>query len=231
MKIKQKDNYQIDNEGVFESMPQFINLQDFVKARAHEINHFTNVMRSKTNSKLTHQLLPKHMRRRAMAHNHYRIPVRIRLQALTDLMGSEPPGLLKRSKCRRHRRKLRYLLHLYTLRQRRFRWMETHVWHSKRFKMHNVDWTDCQPFAEPLEPPTQCHYQGSRIALKCNDKSERSVYKLCQKQSSCIMDQSYLLHFFITQSQFEAIKGYPQCSLTSLSGDQTFRLRVTAKAD
>lgn len=145
-----------------EGMPQFINVHDFIEGRAHELSHFTNILRSKTNSKLAHQLLPKHMRRRAMAHNHYRIPVRIRLQTLHDLIGSEGPGALKRSKCRKHRRKLRYILHLYEIRQRRYRWMETHVWHSKRFKMENIDWNG-----------------GVRVPLNCNDKSTRSIYRLC----------------------------------------------------
>jgi ribonuclease P/MRP protein subunit POP1 len=75
-----------------------------------------------------------------MAHNHYRIPVKLRLQALQDLVGSEKPGVLERSKCRKHRRKLRYMMHLYEIRQRRYRWMETHVWHAKRFKMQNMEW-------------------------------------------------------------------------------------------
>jgi hypothetical protein len=35
---------------------------------------------------------------------------------LQDLLGSEAPGTLKVSKCRKHRRKLRYLLHLYAIR-------------------------------------------------------------------------------------------------------------------
>ena len=97
-----------------------------------------------------------------MAHNHYRIPVRIRLQALQELGGSEKPGKLKRSKCRKHRRKLRYLLHLYEIRQKRFRWMETHVWHAKRFKMANINWN-----------------MGLSVPLNCNDKCTRSIYKLC----------------------------------------------------
>lgn len=175
-------------------MPQFVNLHDFVECRSHELTHFTNILKSKTNSKLTHQLLPKHMRRRAMAHNHYRIPVRIRLQALTDLGGSEGPGILKRSKCRKHRRKLRYLTHLYEIRQKKYRWMETHVWHAKRFKMVNLPWNG-----------------GVRIPLNCNDKSTRSIYKLCQKESACIMDQSYYSHFWVDSKLFKTnFKGFKQ---------------------
>lgn len=128
------------------------------------------------------------MRRRAMAHNQYRIPVRIRLRALQDLTGSEAPGPLKRSKCRKHRRKLRYLTHLYEIRQKRYRWLETHVWHSKRFKMENMAWNG-----------------GCRIPLNCNDKSTRCIYKLCQKESTCIMDQSYFVHYWIQNEKADEI--------------------------
>jgi ribonuclease P/MRP protein subunit POP1 len=157
-----------------------------VKSRSHELHHFTNILKSKTNSKLTHQLLPKHMRRRAMAHNHYRIPVKIRLQCLNELKGSETPESLKRSKCRKHRRKLKYLLHLHEIRQRKYRWMETHVWHAKRFKMLSLPWNG-----------------GLRVPINCNDKSTRSIYKLCQKESCCIMDQSYFSHFWLSKIDFD----------------------------
>lgn len=169
-------------------MPSFINIDQFAEARSHELSHFTKNMKTKLSSKLAHQMLPKHMRRRAMAHNHYQIPVRIRLQALKDLSGSEKPGELKRSKCRRHRRKLRYLLHLYEIRQRRHRWMETHVWHAKRFKMINMHWNG-----------------GCRVPLNCNDKSTRCIYKLCQKESACIADLSYYSHIWIKKDALDKI--------------------------
>ena len=44
-----------------------------------------------------------------MAHNYYRIPVRVRLRALQELAPNEPE-VLSRSKCRRHRRKIRFML-------------------------------------------------------------------------------------------------------------------------
>jgi len=128
------------------------------------------------------------MRRRAMAHNHYRIPVRIRLDALFKLKGAEGPGPLKRSKCRKHRRKLRFLTHLYEIRQRRYRWMETHVWHAKRFKMINIDWNG-----------------GCRVPLNCNDKSTRCIYRLCQKENACITDLSYYSHFWMEKEDIDAI--------------------------
>jgi ribonuclease P/MRP protein subunit POP1 len=55
-------------------------LSDFVEARSREINYLhTSLEKKLTNStKQCFQQLPKHMRRRAMSHNRYRVPSRIR---------------------------------------------------------------------------------------------------------------------------------------------------------
>src|SRR5687767_11883696 len=116
------------------------------------------------------------MRRRAMAHNYYRIPFRVRFKALQELLPSEGE-VVSRSRCRRHRRKIKYLLHLYELRQKKHKWLETHIWHAKRFKMIEK-W-------------------GFKVPYKCFDKSNRTAYKLSQKESACIIDQSYYRHFVI----------------------------------
>lgn len=44
-----------------------------------------------------------------MAHNYYRIPTKVRVKALNEMIPSEPE-VLSRNRCRRHRRKLRFLL-------------------------------------------------------------------------------------------------------------------------
>jgi len=44
-----------------------------------------------------------------MAHNYYRIPLRVRAKALKEMTASEGE-VLSRSRCRRHRRKIRFLL-------------------------------------------------------------------------------------------------------------------------
>ena len=49
--------------------------------------------------------------------------------------------------------------------------METHIWHAKRFKMESR-W-------------------GVRYPVRCSDKSDRSTYRLVQRDSACIMDKSY----------------------------------------
>lgn len=67
--------------------------------------------------------------------------------------------------------------------------METHIWHAKRFKMVNMaDWNG-----------------GCRVPLNCNDKSTRSIYKLCQKESACIADLSYYNHIWVRKDAMERI--------------------------
>ena len=58
-----------------------INMIDFIESRSNEINYLHNTLSTKINSlnKLAFQTLPKHLRRRAMSHNRYRIPSKMRL--------------------------------------------------------------------------------------------------------------------------------------------------------
>ena len=144
------------------------------------MNHFCNLLKRKVNSKLLIQQLPKHMRRRAMAHNFYRAPFRLRQAVLQEMKGCETPEDLKRFKFKRHRGN-----HIKNgadrIESKKYKWMETHLWHAKRFKIANLEWAD-----------------GLRIPLRCNDKSLRSIYKLCKNESTALMDISYHKHCFIT---------------------------------
>ena len=171
IKKTRNDNYKLSAAEV----PQFINLHDFISARSLELQHFTKLLRNKQSNKLEHQLLARHMRRRSMAHNYYRMPLRVRMRGLKEMIPSEGETL-SRSRCRRHRRKLRYLLNQFELRQKRHgAWMETHIWHAKRFKMVEK-W-------------------GVKMPQRCSDKSDRSTYRLSQHQSAVIMDKSYYPKF------------------------------------
>jgi len=112
-----------------------------------------------------------------MAHNYYRIPCRIRLKALKEMSPSEGE-VLSRSKCRRHRRKVRFLLNDFARREaKNGAWMETHIWHAKRFKMQSR-W-------------------GVKYPLRCSDKADRSTYRLSQHNSAVIQDKSYYKHYQI----------------------------------
>ena len=64
------------------TLPRNLDLNSFVEARITELNHFLDVLEDKAKGRMStkrnFQLLPKHMRRRAMSHNAHRIPARIR---------------------------------------------------------------------------------------------------------------------------------------------------------
>lgn len=56
---------------------RYLNFNKFLKERAAEIMKFTSVLELDTR-KRGHQSVPKSIRRRAMSHNRFRIPVKIR---------------------------------------------------------------------------------------------------------------------------------------------------------
>lgn len=79
-------------------------------------------------------MVKKHLRRRAMSHNRYRIPSRIRnrmnVQELDVIEKTQDP-----IRCRKHLRKPKLLMNSYIRRSRSDKWMETHLWHAKRMRM------------------------------------------------------------------------------------------------
>ncbi|KAF3840428.1 hypothetical protein F7725_019145 [Dissostichus mawsoni] len=84
--------------------------------------------------------LPKHMRRRAMSHNTKRLPCRLREVANRMRERSLQAGPKKKkeqvkSKSRKARRRHGNLLLEFNRRQRKNVWLETHIWHAKRFHM------------------------------------------------------------------------------------------------
>jgi len=73
-----------------------IRIEDYAEARKKELNKFINILNNKFNSKSGFQTLPKHMRRRQMSHNPFRIPIRARLTNLNVNI---------KSKCKKHKKK------------------------------------------------------------------------------------------------------------------------------
>jgi hypothetical protein len=73
-----------------------IRVEDFLEARKKELNKFIHILNNKYSSKVGFQLLPKHMRRRQMSHNPFRIPVRARISSINVNI---------KSKCKKHKLK------------------------------------------------------------------------------------------------------------------------------
>ncbi|KAJ8978127.1 hypothetical protein NQ317_014182 [Molorchus minor] len=96
-----------------------------------EIEILKKALSSQSGTKLAFQKLPKHMRRRAMSHNVKRLPRRLREIHMNQMKKSGLPPKQKR----KYRRRPFNLLSDYMRRQRNHTWLDTHIWHAKRFHM------------------------------------------------------------------------------------------------
>lgn len=106
-----------------------------------------------------------------MSHNVKRLPRRLRQAHLNQLSKSGLPPKSKRPS-RKHRRRPSNLLAEYNRRQRNNRWLETHIWHAKRFRMVRK-W-------------------GYSIASRPNDKCFRANYRAIT--DACLLqDVSYYI--------------------------------------
>jgi ribonuclease P/MRP protein subunit POP1 len=130
-------------------LPSHLFTSDFAQARAHEISHFTDLLQNRPSTKLIRQYLPRTMKRRAMSHNYYRIPFKMRYKSIRE---NEPNALMqkpavqqdkakpwhqkvKRAKTRKHKMHTKQLVKEYSKRSLKSEWMETHIWHAKRCHM------------------------------------------------------------------------------------------------
>lgn len=120
--------------GGCEDLPSTLNLMHFSAARSKEIKEMRESLLSQSGTKLAFQKLPKHMRRRTMSHNAKRLPRRLRKIHLNQLEKSGMPPKQK-IPSRKYRRRPRNLLDDYERRRRKVKWLETHIWHAKRFHM------------------------------------------------------------------------------------------------
>ncbi|XP_011269847.2 ribonucleases P/MRP protein subunit POP1 [Camponotus floridanus] len=168
-KRKQFDEYL----GGSETLPSEVNIMHFVSSRAREISAMTSSIENPKQTKLIFQKLPVYMRRRVMSHNVKRLPRRLReahsAQMAKSANGQNLPSTNKRPS-RKYRRRPRNLLSEYYRRQRKKIWLETHIWHAKRF--HMIDkW-------------------GYKIPNYSNDKSFRASYR-ATTQNCLLQDISY----------------------------------------
>nr|XP_028592254.1 ribonucleases P/MRP protein subunit POP1 [Podarcis muralis]XP_028592255.1 ribonucleases P/MRP protein subunit POP1 [Podarcis muralis]XP_028592256.1 ribonucleases P/MRP protein subunit POP1 [Podarcis muralis] len=117
-------------------MPKYVTVSPFVQARAAEIKAMLKAVTQKSSNTLVFQSLPRHMRRRAMSHNIKRLPRRLRELARIETEKFEHQKKeLSKSKCRKARRRHTNLVVEFNRRQKKNVWLETHIWHAKRFHM------------------------------------------------------------------------------------------------
>ncbi|GBP58115.1 hypothetical protein EVAR_40659_1 [Eumeta japonica] len=171
------DENQFDSSlGGREHLPQEANSLRFATGRSIEIAAMTENILRPNKTKLIFQTLPVHMRRRVMSHNCKRLPRKLREAHLEQLKKSGLPPKQKRPS-RKYRRRPGNLLSEYIRRQRRIFWLETHIWHAKRFHM--------------------IERWGYKIAYAPCDKAFRACYRATSAHC-LIQDISYLIPIQIT---------------------------------
>ncbi|CAB4382576.1 unnamed protein product [Rhizophagus irregularis] len=150
-------------------IPRTIDVVDFAEARAFEINAMNDALERANQAKNSRaaQTLPRHLRRRAASHNVKRLPVRLRKKAIDEM---ELDNTAPKKQNRRKRRRLGSLSAEYKRRQGNKKWLETHMWHSKRMKMTEI-W-------------------GYKLAEHPNEKSIKASYR-ASEHLSIIHDVSY----------------------------------------
>ncbi|OQV20319.1 Ribonucleases P/MRP protein subunit POP1 [Hypsibius exemplaris] len=153
--------------GLSVSMPRDVNVIAFAEKRSREIRTLMESLSGKRTNKRIFQQLPRHMRRRAMSYNVKRLPKRLRAAADVEISRAKKP---KRPK-NKYRKRGRNKKLLFARRQQSKCWLETHVWHAKRF--HMVErW-------------------GYKVANHANDKGHRAAFRASSEH--CLMsDVSYL---------------------------------------
>ena len=123
-------------------LPSELQVGRFLSSRSAEIQLLcAEVSKGASTGKLASQQVTRRMRRRAVSHNPKRLPRRLREshvnqrnKGCTTANINNGIGALKKPS-RRWRRRPKNLLSEYNRRQRNIGWLETHIWHAKRFHM------------------------------------------------------------------------------------------------
>ncbi|XP_016140227.1 ribonucleases P/MRP protein subunit POP1 [Sinocyclocheilus grahami] len=161
-----------------QDLPKYITASSFAKARAAEVNAMLKAVSKPAGSCHIFTALPKHMRRRALSHSTKRLPSRLRegAQRLAERSQRAPEKEKKqepRSRSRRARRRHGNLLLEFNRRQRKNKWLETHIWHAKRFHMLKT-WSYCLPLK-----PTAKSFRASYRAMNTHALLQDLSYFCC----------------------------------------------------
>ncbi|XP_052000041.1 ribonucleases P/MRP protein subunit POP1 isoform X2 [Xyrauchen texanus] len=141
--------HQTGGQSYSQDLPKYITACHFARARAAELNAMLKAVSKPAGSCHVFNALPKHMRRRAMSHTSKRLPIRLRegaqrLTARSQQATQKEKQQQPKNKSRRARRRHGNLLLEFNRRQRKNKWLETHIWHVKRFHMLKR-WKYCLP--------------------------------------------------------------------------------------
>lgn len=146
------------------TLPTHVNTYHYAAGALQEIKSLIAEAQLPANSKLIFQTLPKHMRRRAMSHHPKRLPRKYRAAHKSQMgkAGNQPVNSKRPS--RKYRRRPKNLLSEYVRRQRKHIWLETHIWHAKRFHMINL-WGYRLPYASCDKTYRACYRASAEHCL------------------------------------------------------------------
>ncbi|KAM9626872.1 ribonucleases P/MRP protein subunit POP1 [Trichechus inunguis] len=134
--FRKKGGWKAGPEGTSQEIPKYITASTFAQARAAEISAMLRAVTQKSSNSMVFQTLPRHMRRRAMSHNVKRLPRR-----LLEIAQKEAEKAVhqkkkhSKNKCHKARRCHKNQVLEFNRRQKKNMWLETHIWHAKRFHM------------------------------------------------------------------------------------------------
>ncbi|XP_065160758.1 ribonucleases P/MRP protein subunit POP1-like [Atheta coriaria] len=165
------------------SIPESVPALFFASARIREIKTVTNLLQAQNGTKLAFQKLPRHMRRRVMGHSTKRVPQSIKQIHQNQLEKSGLPPKSKRPS-RKFRRRPKLLNAEITRRQRENKWLETHIWHAKRFHMINK-WSYKIPYS-PTDKAFRACYRATMKHCLLQDISYTGCIELKGKQDLLI---------------------------------------------
>ncbi|KAM6214387.1 ribonucleases P/MRP protein subunit POP1 [Rhynchocyon petersi] len=134
--FRKRGGWKAGPEGSSQEIPKYITASTFAQARAAEISAMLKAVTQKSSNAMVFQTLPRHMRRRAMSHNVKRLPRRLREIAQKEAEKAvHQKKEHSKNKCHKARRCHRNQVLEFNRRQKKNRWLETHIWHAKRFHM------------------------------------------------------------------------------------------------
>ena len=121
------------------TLPSSIKTIEFARERNKAISELvTNMENPIPSHKRSFQTLPKHLRRRAMSYDVRKIPNRMRagvekqVEGAAEAKARNKPGGRDANKFRSHGAE--QAAH----RNEKHEWLETHLWHAKRFHMQDL---------------------------------------------------------------------------------------------
>ncbi|KEG03518.1 hypothetical protein YYE_01542 [Plasmodium vinckei vinckei] len=167
----------ITNNSEIKSFNQNVILwsSSFFSLKEDDLKIFGIELKKRNIFKRCFQRIHKNKRRRCMSFNPYRVPLSCKKVAFDEMLISEPKIMKKKKKKKKIYNNPNmphdYFYKKYIFRAKKKNWLETHLYHSKKFKMIDI--------------------YGYKLALKNCSKISRRIFRY-HKRKSLIHDMSYV---------------------------------------